>query len=127
MNKTLKWILIGLAIVVGAFLVAMPIFMLGLNHGALRTGGFGFSRHMPGMMFPFGGLFMLFRMLIPLGIFVLAVFGVIHLVRGKATTTQAMVPPAQSVAPAVDVRQCTSCGKTYESDGEYCPYCGTKR
>ena len=127
MNKTLKWILIGLAIVVGAFLVAMPIFMLGLNHGALRMGGFGFSRHMPGMMFPFGGFFMLFRMLIPLGILILAVFGVIHLVRGGHSQSHAQTGSVPPAVPVVDVHQCGSCGKTYKSDGEYCPYCGTKR
>lgn len=130
MNKTLKWILIGLAIAVGAFLVALPIFYMVLNHGAVRTGGLGIARHMPGMRFAFGGFFMLFRMLIPLGILVLAVFGVIHLVRGGHKPSLAPVQPVQPVPPVAPVaahRVCVNCGKGLPLEGEYCPSCGAKQ
>ena len=43
MNKTLKWILIGLAIAVGVFLLALPVFYL------LRVGG-GVTNLGQGMM-----------------------------------------------------------------------------
>lgn len=125
MNKTLKWVLIGLGIALAAFLVTMSCIRFAGYH---TLGWMGRSGAYPRMgMMPMMGFFGLFRLLVPLGVLVLAVFGVIHLVRGKATTPPAMIPPAQPVAPVLDVHQCANCGKTYETDGEFCPYCGTKQ
>jgi len=39
MNKTLKWILIGLAIALGAFIIALPIFYLARHAASLADLG----------------------------------------------------------------------------------------
>ena len=79
MNKTLKWILIGLAIAVGVFLLALPVFYL------LRVGG-GVANLGQGMMpfrggnhrliwgvLPVLGIFGFLRLLLPLAVLGFAV------------------------------------------------------
>ena len=121
MNKTLKWVLIGLGIALAAFLVTVAVFGAVWMH---RTSGLGMMRGgfypRGGMMWPMMGVFGFFRALIPLGILVLAVFGVIYLARGGAKKhTQAPLPPAPRV--------CVSCGKVLPAEGDFCPHCGTKQ
>jgi hypothetical protein len=115
------WIVIGILLLIGiAFAVALFFFRggavigarmrPGVNYG--RVGGFG------GMMFGMGAM-MLFRTLIPLGILVLAGFGIAYFVRfGKKPNPAPMVTP--------EVITCAHCGRTLEADWTTCPYCGKK-
>lgn len=127
MNKTLKWILIGLGIAVATFLVAMPI--LGMCLGGGRPGMMGsgiLGRAGHGMMLlPFFGVFGFLRVLLPLGVVALAVVGIVLLARGgRSSTTTPVAPPAQPVAEA---RACRHCGKTLPAEGVFCPHCGKKQ
>lgn len=135
MNKTLKWILIGLAIALGVFIIALPVFYLARNAGNLAELGRGLmpfrsSPHMPFrsglMMMPLMGLFGLFRLALPLAVIGFAVFGVVALVRGRKNDITTAVPPALPAVPAPE-RSCTACGKPLQSEGEFCPFCGTKQ
>jgi rRNA maturation endonuclease Nob1 len=66
-------------------------------------------------MMGFGMLGMLFRGLIPLGVLVLAGFGVAYLAKsGKKNTS-----PARPLNPT-----CASCGKPLAAEWKACPYCG---
>ena len=140
MNKTLKWILIGLAIAVGAFIISLPVMFMIHNGGrismmdgyglrdGLRDGMRTSTFHSPMRMFPMFGLFGFLRLLIPLGVIGLAVYGVIALVRGNRSVHAA--PPAAPVAPAAaaaDMRTCAACGKELHGEGEFCPFCGAKQ
>jgi hypothetical protein len=113
------WIVIGILVLIGiSFAVALFFFRGGsrvgvrmMNPGlyAGRAGVFG------GMMFGMGAM-MLFRALIPLGILILAGFGIAYFVRyGKHP---AMVTAVQA--------NCASCGKPLAAEWTTCPYCGTK-
>lgn len=117
-----KWFFIVLGVLVlGA--IAFSVAMFFLRGGVAMHSGFtrgtfprmgGFTGRMGGFGM-FGMLGMLFRGLIPLGVLVLAGFGVAYLVKqGKHTT-----PPA-----AVQVPTCASCGKPLNSEWTTCPYCG---
>ena len=86
----------------------------------MRFGSYGVRG--PGMMFGFGGL-MFLRLFIPLGILVLAGFGVAYFVKYSKKPLQAGAgvsgqPAAQPV--------CAHCGKILSADWSTCPYCGTK-
>jgi len=127
MNKTLKWILIGLAIAVGVFIIALPIFTLVLGGGqAAIMDNWGWRDgmrtpyyHSPFMMRPLMGVFGLFHLLLPAAVLGLAVYGVVALARG-ARVNNAAPPPAAEV-------NCAACGRELVSGGELCPYCGTKQ
>ncbi|HNR02749.1 MAG TPA: hypothetical protein PKK59_09450 [Anaerolineaceae bacterium] len=132
MNKTLKWVLIGLAIAVGVFIIALPIFTLVLGGGhagmmdgwGLRDGlrdGVRMPYHSPFMMMPLMGIFGLFRLLLPAAVLGLAVYGVVALARGGRGNNAATPPP-----PAAAV-SCAACGRELVSGGEFCPYCGAKQ
>lgn len=122
MKSFWKWFFI----VLGALLLAGIVFCgtlffirggvgLGMRASTLR-GGFTPRMGMFGGMIGLGLLGLFFRMLVPLGVLVLAGFGVASLVKGgKKPAT----PPA---APAP---VCASCGKTLAADWKTCPYCGT--
>ncbi len=133
MNKTLKWVLIGLAFAVGVFIIALPIFTLVLGGGraammdgwGLRDGlrdGMHMPYHSPFMMMPLMGMFGLLRLLLPAAVLGLAVYGVVALVRGGRAKTAA--PPPRSAAVE---RACAACGRELVSGGEFCPYCGAKQ
>jgi hypothetical protein len=121
-----KWFLIvvGILVLIGiAFAVALFFFSRnptvavrsGIRPGTVmgRTrGAFG------GMMFGMGGL-MFFRALIPLGILVLAGFGIAYFVRYSRK-------PGQPTAIVVAAPVCAHCGKPLVSEWTTCPYCGTK-
>ncbi len=139
MTKTLKWILIGLAITLGVFIIALPVFYLAWHAGSLADLGrqmmpFPTSTHMPFrswtvVMFPLIGLFGVLRVLLPAAVLGFAVYGVVALVRakpGRTGATSLQTPPA--VPPAlVSERVCASCGKALPGEGEYCPHCGAKQ
>jgi hypothetical protein len=135
MNKTLKWILIGLAIAVGVFIIAVPIFYLARHAGNLaefgrdvmpfRSGTHMMPRTWPFMMFPLAGLFGFFRLLVPLAVVGFAVYGIVALARGRngrAPQFPPAVPPAKT-----EGRVCASCGKPLPDEGEFCPHCGAKQ
>lgn len=133
MNKTLKWILIGLAIAAGAFLLTLPIFYIARNADALasvdglrmpmRTTFHAPFRVLPMLaVMPLIGIFGIFRVLIPLIVVGLAAWGVVALVRDR--------PSSQTLPPLPSTRServCNSCGKPLYNEGEYCPFCGSKQ
>jgi TRAP-type C4-dicarboxylate transport system permease small subunit len=151
MSKTWKWIigiLIGLLIL--AVIVAIPFGMhqfasgytaqfpargfdrdLGPGmmgrgegnyywHQGMMGGSQGFSRPMAyGLgFFAFG----IFRLIIPLAVLGLAIYGVIALFKRRP----ASIAPAEAVpsAPVVSSRSCGSCGKPAMDEWKNCPYCG---
>lgn len=136
MNKTLKWVLIGLGIALAAFIVAMLVFGVrrtgfsmmgerGFNRIGGRIGGFSMMGFMPMIAFR------LFRGLFGLGILALAVFGVVFLVRNnkaKSTNQVATMAPSVEPTPVVEPEKlCKHCGKPVNSDWVACPYCGKKQ
>lgn len=146
MNKTLKWILIGLAIAAGAFIISLPVMFMIHNGGwigmmdgyglrdGLRDGMRTSSFHSPMRMFPFFGMFGFARLLIPLGVIALAVYGVIALVRRRpahaaSSASVAVVTPAPAAAAAesAEIGKCTTCGRERISEGEFCPFCGARQ
>ncbi len=116
-----KWFFIVLGVLVLAG-IAFTVTLFFLHGGAGMGVRGSYTRGITprigavGMMGGLGLLGMLFRGLIPLGVLVLAGFGVAYLVKsGKHTT-----PPA----PVQTVPVCASCGKPLASDWNTCPYCG---
>lgn len=145
MNKTVKWILIGLAIALGVFVVSLPVFYMVRHAGSLASQGSGMAPfqgempfrsgyHMPFnsraiMMLPLMGLFGIFRLLLPLAVVGLAVYGVVSLVRGRAGHAGVagfQSPPPVPTMPA-EARVCVSCGMALQKEGEFCPHCGAKQ
>jgi TRAP-type C4-dicarboxylate transport system permease small subunit len=63
--------------------------------------------------------FEIFRLLIPLAVVGLAIYGVFALFRRKPSPVV-----AAEAAPAVPTRTCASCGKSAQDDWKNCPYCG---
>ena len=127
MNKTLKWVLIGLGIALVVFLVALPLFGMHRVGFSMMPRYSGFDR-----AFPFMGAmpmmaFRLVRGLIGLGIFALAVTGVVLLVRSGSAKK---VEPPTPVEPTVivdPVTNCRHCGKEIKVGWVACPYCGKKQ
>lgn len=146
MNKTLKWILISLGILVGLLLIAMVVFhFVGFgrgNYGTLpydldRGGLYGRDLRTFGRM-PMMGLmplmgFGLLRGFFGLGILALAVIGVVLLIRNGKTHEAAKTASAQPAvvenpaAAAEPERTCKKCSKVLQSDWAVCPYCGKKQ
>lgn len=99
-------------------IVILLAFLVGVNLlGGWGYGGWGMMG--PGMMggwgfSPLGWIGMLFMWLVPVGFFVLAVLGVVWLVRAVRG----------GVNPASRGQTCPSCGKEAQADWRNCPYCG---
>ena len=74
-----------------------------MGPGVMRPWGFGF----------FGWLFALLGLLVPLGLLIVVVLGIVWLVRqvGSISTTR-----TQSACP--------SCGRPVQAEWRLCPYCG---
>lgn len=146
MNKTLKWILISLGILVGLLIIAALVFhAFAFNSGrmgmyfnpngldrdfdrGLRTFG-----RMPMMGFmPMMGLGLL-RGVFGLGILALAVIGVVLLIRNGNAKHAEKMAAAQTAAPETPVIaqepeiNCKKCGKTLQKDWAVCPYCGKRQ
>lgn len=127
MNKTLKWVLIGLGIAVLAFLISLPLF-------SMHRLGFSMMSRYPGLDrgFPFMGampmmVFGLVRGILGLGVLTLAVIGVVLLVRGgraKQVSPPVAVVPASVAEP---VKNCRHCSREINTDWVACPYCGKKQ
>jgi hypothetical protein len=113
MKSKTGWIL---AIVIGLILLlVLPgLFMMGRfwggGYGGMMGGGYGF-------MNPFGWIGMLLGLLVPIGVLILLVFGVIWLVNGLTRSGNPASNP--SVNP-----NCPSCGKPTQTGWTTCPYCG---
>jgi len=75
------------------------------------TGRFGGGGLMGSL---FGLLFTLLGLLIPVGLLVLLIVGVVWLVRNMSGTT----------APSAPAKTCPDCGRPIESDWQNCPHCG---
>jgi hypothetical protein len=116
MKGVWKWILLGVAVFVAAFLIALPLFG-GWPMMPARFFGFGVLR--PGMMGwgGFGWLGALMGLAIP----ILLIIGVVALVvsLGKAPTPH---PPAAQTPTT----PCTNCGRPLDPGWVACPYCGNK-
>jgi hypothetical protein len=117
MSRTRRWWIV-LAVLLALVLIVPPLFTTGWMWG--RGGAFGFHpmmrvAHMPGF-FPFGGwLGMAWMGLIPVGLVVLAVWGLANLSAGHG-------PKAE--LPATPARACANCGRAAQVDWGTCPYCG---
>ena len=108
MNKV-NW-----TVVVVIAIIALVVVMCAASlFGGRGYGGWGYSGW--GMMGPWmmgGGMF--FMWLIPLGLLVLTVLGIVWLVQTLGNRGN---PRAQAQA-------CPSCGRGIQSDWKNCPYCG---
>jgi len=146
MNKTLKWILISLGILLGLALVAMVV-MHSIGFGGLRGGMMydldrtpygldrdgnfdGYYRNFPGIrrmpmmgFMPLMGMGIL-RGVLGLGVLALAIVGVVLLVRNDKARRAAAVPV---VTPQEPQRTCKYCAKPLDTEWVACPHCGKKQ
>jgi hypothetical protein len=111
MNKT-NWVAAA-----GSFVVVLTVFLVIVSLlGGWRYAGWGMMG--PGMMGgwfgPFGWIGMIFMWLIPVGLVVLAAFGIALLVKVVGS----------SVAPVPSAQTCSHCGRVAQADWHTCPYCG---
>jgi DNA-binding response OmpR family regulator len=100
----------------GVLLVAGNLFSFGWSGTGNNWGMMG-GRYHPGMMggwgfSPFGWLFGLAGMFLPLGLLALLIMGVVWLVQ---QVTQARPSAGQN---------CANCGRAVQSDWQLCPHCG---
>jgi len=139
MNKTLKWILIGLGIAIAAFLVTMAFFGFHRGGYSMMNGIDDYGRglrtfgRMPMMGFMPMMAFGLMRGVFGLGVFALAVIGVVLLIRNgkskhaeKMAAAQPAVSETPVVAPEPEIN-CKKCGKVLQKDWAVCPYCGRRQ
>ena len=155
MNKVWKWILIGLGLFFLAFCVALPLF---LGFGA-RMIGFG---RMPMMGQPFGrfpmmgrglgifGGFHILGFLVPLfvlAVVILAIAGIVLLLRRPHKPAAATIAPAAStgtvltvdappsepvpsaaasLAEVIETTPCLHCGASVQTGWVACPHCGER-
>lgn len=135
MNKTLKWILIGLGIALAAFVIALAFFGMHRGGFSMMRGYGDFDRLGRGFgAFPMMGFmpmlaFGLLRGILGLGVLALAVIGVVLLVRNgkvKRDAQSVAAPVIPSATPAVE-KTCKHCGNSLNEDWVVCPYCGKKQ
>ncbi len=117
MKSKTGWIL---AIVSGlVILFLLPSLLM----GRFWTGSYAGMMGSPGMMGsfgfpnPFGFFGMVWMWLIPAGILVLLVLGVVALING--------LTKSRNAESAVPNQKCANCSKNILSDWTNCPYCGT--
>lgn len=138
MNKTLKWILIGLGIALVVFFIAMSVFYMlrvaGATDGTTWRGGMmpfqGMTPYRSGYHMPFFGMmggFGFFRLLLPLAVIGFAVYGVVRLAGGKSNRYDAGSSQTPPPLTGETQRACVACGRTLTGEGEYCPHCGAKQ
>jgi len=112
MNKV-NWTVVAIFAVVVLLVFFAGISLLG-NRG---YGGWGMMG--PGMMGgwgigPFGWFGMIFMWLIPAGLVVLVVSGIVWLARSIGGAG----------SPTSPARKCPNCGRSAQTDWNTCPYCG---
>ena len=127
MNKTLKWVLIGLAIVVGLCVLTLPILTLVHTSGrGMMMNGWGWREGWRTMHQH--GRFILLPFLCLLGLGSLAVVGlVISGVLALARGTSVQTPPAVPPAVVTEGRICKVCAKPLADEGAFCPHCGAEQ
>jgi hypothetical protein len=119
MKSAWKWILLGLAVFLLAFCIALPLFGGG---SLLPLRVMSYRRMMPGGMMgvgAFGWVGMLARLVIPLFIVGLVVAVAVMLLK-KPSAPPSSTPPASTTSP------CPKCGKPVEQGWVACPHCGAK-
>lgn len=114
MNKV-NWTVVAIFSIIALLVFLVGISLLGgWEYGGWRMmgpgmmGGWGFG--------PFGWIGMIFVWLIPIGLFILTVLGVVWLVR-------AVGGGANQAAPG---HTCPSCERGVQTDWRNCPYCGAQ-
>jgi hypothetical protein len=117
MKRVWKWILLGIAVFLAAFFIALPllggwgvmpvrgIYGYGLIHRGM-TGWGGFS-----------WIGMLFRFAVP----------ALLVVGGAGLVYYLVKPPAAPPANPVPTKPCGACGKPLDPGWVACPYCGKKQ
>lgn len=110
--KKINWTAVAVITIIALLVFQVVASLL----GGWRYGGWGMMG--PGMMgswgfSPFGWIGMMFMWLVPVGIVVLAVFGVVWLVRNMGSGANS------------PMNTCPSCGHNVQTDWRNCPYCGT--
>jgi hypothetical protein len=117
MSRAGRWWIV-LAVLLALAVIAPPLFMTGWMWG--RGGAMGFYpmmrlAHMPGY-FPGGGWQGIgLRALVPVGVIVLAAWGLASLFARNVRKTEPGASPA---------RACASCGRAAQAEWSTCPYCG---
>jgi hypothetical protein len=112
MNK-INWTAVGISSIVVLMVILVGVSLL----GGWGYGGWGMMgpRMMGGWGFaPFGWIGMIFMWLIPIGLVVLAVFGIAWFVRSISGAG----------GPISPTRTCPNCGRTAQADWRTCPFCG---
>ena len=114
MKSVWKWILLGLAVFLLAFCIALPLFSRG---ALLPVRAFSYRGMMPmGMMGlgVFGWLGVLARLAVPV-LFVALIVALVWIV-----VRSSKAPSAPASTP------CPSCGKPVQQGWVACPHCGAK-
>lgn len=99
--------------------VVLLVFFVGVSLvGGWGHGGWGMMG--PGMMgglryFPFGWIGMIIMWLIPVSILILFVVGVSWFIRSIDNSGH----------PIASWHNCSTCGRSIQTDWQNCPYCGT--
>ncbi len=114
--KKINWVAIVVFVLVALLVFQLLTYVL----GSWDYRGWGMMG--PGMMrwrySPLAwigmGLGMLLLGLVPIGVFVLILYGVVALARGTGND----IPTTSSTTP------CPHCGKGVQADWRHCPYCG---
>jgi DNA-directed RNA polymerase subunit RPC12/RpoP len=119
MKSVWKWVLIGIAVFLLAFLLAIPFFT-GIcgRAGSIMGGGWNGWNMMGGgnSMMGFGFLMMVGVVLAPLLLIALIAAAVIALQRNTQSTGETPTAPVT----------CPHCGKTVQKEWVACPHCGQK-
>jgi DNA-directed RNA polymerase subunit RPC12/RpoP len=119
MKSVWKWVLIGVAVFLSVFLLALPLFT-GIcgKAGSMMGGGWSGWGMMGGgyPMMGFGFWMMAGVFLVPLLLIALVAGLVISLQRNARSNTE-------TSAPGIN---CPHCGKMVQKDWVACPHCGKK-
>jgi DNA-directed RNA polymerase subunit RPC12/RpoP len=114
-----KWVLIGIAVFLLAFLFALPFFTGICGRAGSMMGGGWSGWNMMGGGYPmmgFGSLMMVTIVLAPLLLIALVAAAVIALQRNSRSTSETPTAPIA----------CPHCGKTVQKEWVACPHCGQK-
>ena len=116
MKLNWKWIALFIIVFISVVLITIPLWN-GVGNGWMGMMGGGFQNpNVFGNLGSFGGLIMMFGMLlIPLVVFGLIILGVAVVVKGAYAPRTTMI-----------MKNCAHCGKPLQAEWANCPYCGRK-